>query len=179
MEQLCRQTECWTVNFFNTRARPRTAVIIFPMLAGSLFRVCNWSTTQLLVFHFVRARPSVPCSAYLTCWLVNKQPGWFPVPFILPRFSLQQGAVKRNKMDLWICASGSLVRFKLLQRKLLGIMNKLLIQLLWQAHWLSEGTTHVNEVWTELHCAFTTPERPHRRVLSMYCCFLCGFTRCK
>lgn len=109
------------------------------MLAGGLFRACKWSATQVLVFHFVRERPSVPCSSYRTCQLVNKQPGWFSVPFILPRFSVQQGAVKRNKMDFWICASG-LVRCKLLLRKLSVIMNKLLIQLLWQPHWLSEGT---------------------------------------
>ena len=31
----------------------RTAVIIFPMAAGGVFRVCKWSETPVLVFHFV------------------------------------------------------------------------------------------------------------------------------
>lgn len=54
---------------------PWTAVIIFPMLARGVFRVCEWSVTQVLVFHFVREPLSVPLSSYLTRKLVNKQPG--------------------------------------------------------------------------------------------------------
>lgn len=96
-----------TVNLFTTGARPRKAVIIFPMLARGLFRVCQWSATQVLVFHFVGELPSVPRSSYLTCQLVNKQPGWFSV-FLYSA----SAAVTHNKLRFLNMCKWGLVRCK-------------------------------------------------------------------
>lgn len=93
------------------------------MLARSLFRVCQRSTTKVLVFHFVRERLSVPRSSYLTCQKVNKQPSWFSVPFILPWFDAFHATVKHNNADFENCTSEAMLRVTL--SAVLATTNKL------------------------------------------------------
>lgn len=59
------------------------------MFARVVFSVFKCSVTLVLVFHFVSKPLSVPSGYYLSLQLVNKQPGLFAVPLLLPLLSVQ------------------------------------------------------------------------------------------